>query len=73
MSLGGGYQESSSQSLQESGGPLFTPGSRLRYETSLPVAAAFTRGLPLAQAMSEKTTPYTLPAPDLAHAHRFAA
>lgn len=59
--LGGGYQESSSQSFSEQGGPLFTPGSRLRYETSLPIAAAFTRGLPLAQAMSEKTTPYTLP------------
>ena len=61
MSLGGGYQQSQSSSLNESGGPLFTPGSRLRYETSIPVAQAFTRGLPLAQGISEQQTPYTLP------------
>ena len=61
FAAGGGYQESSSQSLQESGGPLFTPGSPVRYETSLPIAAAYTQGLPLAQSLAGKTTPYALP------------
>ena len=56
-----GYNESSQEAKQESGGPLFTPGSRLRYETSLPIAAAYTQGLPLAQSLAGKTTPYALP------------
>ena len=61
MSLGGGYQQSQSSSLNESGGPLFTPGSRLRYETSLPVAAAYTGALPDVQAMFQKPSRYSLP------------
>lgn len=60
-SIGGGSSSSDSRQAQESGGPLFTPGSRLRYETSLPVAAAYTQGLPLAQSLAGKTTSYALP------------